>query len=260
MSMLRKCRSLKLKLFSLIIVNKEYYNLLNFEDPEVKYLWIDSYCHPFYPVNTFHENKWAFDCNINNENVMLDSLSAYAVFKFLVDSNFIYSLEEIKIIWTSAIDSFEKDFNNLLSEFKRTESKTIKLKINWIHHNLPNFQINNLERTLKYYECGSYNGLVYKRLREIVDNNRAADKINSKEVDDAIHKWMIEERMYTDKIHSFLKTVLCNYNINYIFNLRRYINEWYHLAYFDSVEGNIYDGVFTLFAVKFDFIGNIAEE
>ena len=48
------------------------------------------------------------------------------------------------------VDSFENDFNYLLSEFKRTESKTIKLKINWIHHNLPNLQINNLERTLEY--------------------------------------------------------------------------------------------------------------
>ena len=101
MSMLRKCHSLKLKLFSLIIVNKEYYNLLNFEEPEVKYLWIDSYCYPFYPVNTFHENKWAFDWNINNENVMSDSLSAYAVFKFLVNSNFIYSLEEIKVPYST---------------------------------------------------------------------------------------------------------------------------------------------------------------
>ena len=108
-----------------------------------------------------------------------------------------------------------------------------------------------------YYEWGSYNGFPYKILREVVDNNRAADKIKIKEVNDIIHKWMIEERMYTDKMHGFLGTVLCNYNISYTFNLRSYINEWYHLAYFDSIEGCIYDGVFTLFAEKIDSIGNI---
>ena len=61
MSMLRRSYSIKLKIFPLIIVNKEYYKLLKFDDPQIKFLDIDWYLYPYYPVNNFKGSWWLFD-------------------------------------------------------------------------------------------------------------------------------------------------------------------------------------------------------
>ena len=132
--------------------------MLDFEDPQVRFLQIDTFIYPYYPVNTLNDYGWILDKNYESiKESEKFSLPAYAIFKFLINTKFIYSLEEIKIIMPSEKDSFEDDLNNMIDSFKASSSTPIKLKKIKVCHNLPNLQIINLERTLNYYEFGSYN-------------------------------------------------------------------------------------------------------
>ena len=129
MSIFKNANSLKIKIFPLLIISQQYYEILDFKKPKLKYLLIDWYSSPYYPVNTFKDDEWLFDSILEKDERLSDiSLSAYAIFMFLVNSNFIYSLKEIKVIWASAKDSFEKDFNNLFENFKNSSKRKIKLE------------------------------------------------------------------------------------------------------------------------------------
>ena len=131
MSMLRKWNSVKCKILPLIITSKEFYDLLDFDQPKIKFLQIGSYFSPFYPVNFFHEDSWFYEEEFDDEyEIYKSSLSAYAIFKFLVNSNFIDSLEEIRIICTNCKDNFEEVLRNLILE--KFPSKAITLKVCWV--------------------------------------------------------------------------------------------------------------------------------
>ena len=60
MSILRKSRSLRVIIQSLVITNKEYYELFDFKDPQIKYLTIQWDLFP-YPINKFQNNGWALE-------------------------------------------------------------------------------------------------------------------------------------------------------------------------------------------------------
>ena len=152
MSILRKSKSLKIKIFSLILTLKEYYDMLDFKNPKVKFIYIDWYMFPFYPVNNFKNNGWKFDSkwesNFYREGL---SLSAYAIFMFLVNSNFIYSLEEIRIGLDWARDNFEIDLNELIHEFKESSLRPINIKVTNVCFKHPNLQILSIKKTIDYY-------------------------------------------------------------------------------------------------------------
>ena len=198
MSLFRKAYSLKIKIFSLIIISKDFYKLLDFWDPKVKYLLIDWYSSPFYPVNSFENDGWIFDSSLeDNKEIDELSLSAYAVFKFLVNSNFIYTLKEIKVIWTSAKDNFEIDFNFLLEEFRKLSPEPVNLKVN-VCHNLPNLYIYNFKEDLKYYEYSIRNVLLYGQIYEKVIFSKANDEKNESKADEFIFQLLSEEKEYNN--------------------------------------------------------------
>ena len=50
------------------------------------------------PINKFASNKWTFNEYLEDKELIEEiSLSAYALFKFLLYTNLIYSVEEIEI-------------------------------------------------------------------------------------------------------------------------------------------------------------------
>ena len=116
MSLLKDSYSLDVNIFPLMIVNKKCYDLLNFNDCKIKFLRINSRSY-LYPVNWFEGNGWIFQKYKENNK---ESLSAIAIFNFLIYSNFIYSLQELQIRLWSKDDNFEDDFNDLLAEFYKT--------------------------------------------------------------------------------------------------------------------------------------------
>ena len=96
-SILRSSKSLKINIYSPILVSEEFYKLFDFSNPEVKYLSIELH-NSLTPVNKFEDNKWIFNEYLDDKKLIEEiSLSAYVLFKFLLYSNFIYSVEEIKI-------------------------------------------------------------------------------------------------------------------------------------------------------------------
>ena len=118
MSLLRNCSSINMQIRPMIIINKEYYDLFNFKNPQIKFLWISWYDSNLYPVNNFWDDCWSFNWSWEDSKENWEfTPSAYAVFKFLVNSNFIYSLKEIKINWCSFQENFSKDLNELLRIF-----------------------------------------------------------------------------------------------------------------------------------------------
>ena len=251
MSMLRRSYSIKLKIFPLIIVNKEYYKLLKFDDPQIKFLDIDWYLYPYYPVNNFKESWWLFDKNIeNNEWNESISLSAYAVFKFLVHSNFIYSLEEIRVKVSSAQDTFKYDFNLLLDDFKIYSTRQINLKLSTVWYTLPWIQTHDLKGTIEYFSFNINTVNSYNKIIEILYNDESTDSVQNKDYGSIVYKWMSEDKTYTDEIHKMLNDILLKLNFQYNFHLRPFVDEWYHLATFDFYEENLYNLTFTVFIKK----------
>ena len=96
-STLRNSKSLKINILSPILVSEEFYELFDFSNLQIKYLSIewDIFLNP---INIFANNKWIFNEDLEDKELIEEiSLSAYALFKFLLYTNLIYSVEEIEI-------------------------------------------------------------------------------------------------------------------------------------------------------------------
>ena len=96
-SILRSSKSLKIKFYSPILVSEEFYELFDFDNPQIKYLSIewDIFLNP---INIFANDRWKFNEDQEDKELIEEiSLSAYALFKFLLYTNLIYSVEEIEI-------------------------------------------------------------------------------------------------------------------------------------------------------------------
>ena len=96
-SILQRSKSLKININSPILVSNEFYKLFDFSNPQVKYLSIE-WGISIYSVNKFVNNKWTFNEDLEDKELIEDiSLSAYAIFKFLLYTNLIDSFDEIEI-------------------------------------------------------------------------------------------------------------------------------------------------------------------
>ena len=96
-SILRSSKSLKINIYSPILVSEEFYELFDFDNPQIKYLSIE-WDILLNPINNFAINKWTFNEDLEDKELIEEiSLSAYAIFKFLLYTNLIYSVEEIEI-------------------------------------------------------------------------------------------------------------------------------------------------------------------
>ena len=96
-SILRSSKSLKINIYSPILVSEEFYKLFDFDNPQIKYLSIEWGIF-IDPINKFAKDKWTFNEDLEDKELIKEiSLSAYALFKFLLHTNLIYSVEVIEI-------------------------------------------------------------------------------------------------------------------------------------------------------------------
>ena len=227
--------------------------MLPFDDPKIKYLtiiWSDS---NYYPVNKFQDDGWIFNKYLeDNELINSVSLSAYAIFKFLVYSKFIYSLKEIRIVWNSSNQSMLKD---ILELFRNRKDKNVVpnfflIKVVWKY---PNINILHFEKDVKYTHFNRYYRLKYEDAYNEIINSKIYDNMSFNDVNNLIYKVMNEGDSIKE-IHSLIYSILTKLG-HHQDNLFLYAtNEWYFSAVFYSYKDTIYDWTVTLYKSKLDNI------
>ena len=141
-----------------------------------------------YPVNKFAKDCWSFDQRIDADlQIQNISLQAYAIFKFLIYTNFIYSLKEIQIVWSSCDDRFEKDLLELLEKHRDLNKKLIRLKVS-VKCFYPNVKIINHTEDLKCVSYSYPHYHSYNELYEKVTNSKAFDSLPLNQLNDFIFK------------------------------------------------------------------------
>ena len=256
MSLLKNSYSLDVYIKSLIIVNKDYYDRLNFEDSQIKFLRIYWDEFNLYPINWFEGDGWVFqEYKENNKG----SLSAYALFKFLIYSNFIYSLQELQICLYSKEDNFENDINDLLTTFRKSNPKLINIKIfvSYIHSNL---FISNPKIDLEYLLYSNPEYLPYEKLYDLVINSTVYDTIPSNRLDRFIYKLTHEDEQYTGEIEKLIKDLLEKRGIQRSkYNYLEIINKWYFSANFDFIENDVFNWSISVYYSKINKIQEIKD-
>ena len=72
-----------------------------------------------YPINKFANNKWTFNEDLEDKELIEEiSLSAYALFKFLLYTNLIYSVEEIEINGVFFIEKIKDKLDYQLNKWR----------------------------------------------------------------------------------------------------------------------------------------------
>ena len=101
-----------------MLVSEEFYELFDFGNPQIKYLSIE-WGISLYPVNIFKNNKWAFKEELEDKELIEEiSIFAYALFKFLLFTNLIYSVEEIEINGDFFTEIIKVKFNILINKWR----------------------------------------------------------------------------------------------------------------------------------------------
>ena len=257
MSLLKNSYSLDVYIDPLIIVSKEYYDLLNFEDSQIKFLRIEWKPSNLYPVNWFEGNGWAFqEYKENNEG----SLSAYALFKFLVYSNFIYSLQELHIRLCSKEDSFENDINNLLAAFRKSTPKLINIKI-FVSYIYLNLLISNSKLDLEYLlYTNPPHSQSYDELYDLVAKSTVYDTLPSNRLDRFIYKLTHEDEQYTREIQILINDLLEKRGIKW--RDRYYLDileKWYFSANFDFIDNNVFNWSISVYYSKISKIQEVKD-
>ena len=117
-SMLRSSKSLKINIYSPILVSEKFYELFDFDNPQIKYLSIE-WDILLNPINKFKGNEWTFNEDLEDKELIEEiSLSAYALFKFLLFTNLIYSVEEIEINWKFLTEKIIDKLNYKINKWR----------------------------------------------------------------------------------------------------------------------------------------------
>ena len=238
------------------VVNKEYYDLLNFKDSQIKFLSIYWDKSNLYPVNWFEGDGWAFQkYKENNEG----SLSAFALFKFLVYSNFIYSLQELQILLYSKEDNFENDINDLLTVFRKSSLKLINIKI-FVSYIYPNLLIFNPKLDLEYISYHPPDVQTYEMLYDLVAKSTVYDTLPSNRLDRFIYNLTHEDKQYTDEINILINYLLGKRGIQrenrYYLNI---INKWYFSANFDFIDNDVFNWSISVYYLKISKIQEVKD-
>ena len=237
-------------------ISKEYYDLLNFEDSQIKFLRISWRISNLYPVNWFEGDGWVFqEYKENNKG----SLSAYALFKFLVYSNFIYSLQELQIELYSKEDNLENDINVLLTAFRKTSPKLINIKI-FVLYIYPNLLISNAKLDLEYITYHHPEYQTYDELYDLVAKSTVYDTLPSNRLDRFIYKLTHEDEQYTREINRLIDDLLEKRGIQ----RRKYyyldiINKWYFSANFDYIDNDVFNWSISVYYSKINKIQEIKD-
>ena len=204
-----------------------------------------------YPVNWFEGDGWVFqEYKENNKG----SLSAYALFKFLIYSNFIYSLQELQIRLCSKEDNFENDINDLLAIFRISTPKQINIKI-FVSYTYPNMFISHPKLDLEYISYVTPEYQSYDQLYDLVINSTVYDTLPSKGLDRFIYKLENEDKQYTDEIEILINDLLEKRGVQ----RRKYyylgiIMKWYFLANFDFIENDVFNWSISVYNSKINKI------
>ena len=253
MSLLKNSYSLDVVIGPLIIVNKECHDILNFEDSQIKFLRIYWKQSNYYPVNWFEGDGWVFqEYKENNEG----SLSAYALFKFLVYSNFIYSLQELQIRLCSKEDNFESDINDLLAAFKKTTTKLINIKI-LVSYAYPNVLIFNPKLDLEYISYAPPEYQSYDELYDLVANSTAYDTLPSNRLDRFIYNLTHEDKQYTREIHKLLNDLLGKRGIQRREYYLDILEKWYFSTNFDFIDNDVFNWSISVYYSKISKIQEV---
>ena len=101
-----------------MIVSKEFYELFDFNDCQVKYLSIEIYS-LLSPVNKFEDDEWTFNEDLEDKELIEEiSLSAYVLFKFLLYTNLIYSVKVIEIYGESLTEIIVDKLCNEINKWR----------------------------------------------------------------------------------------------------------------------------------------------
>ena len=117
----------------------------------------------------------------------------------------------------------------------------------------------NLKEYLKYFEYFSSNTNSYYKQYDIIFNSKEADTVSTKQLKHLIYQSVTEEKCYTSKIHRLLSELLSKIDFKYDFNLRPFIDEWYHSVAFDYYNDELYDWEFILYGRKIEYIESIVK-
>ena len=182
------------------------------------------------------------------------SLSAYALFKFLVYSNFIYSLQELQITFCSNEDNFENDMNDLLATFKKTTPQLINIKI-FVTYIYPNLLISNPKLDLEYISYVYPHYQSYDELYDLVAKSTVFDTLPSNRLDRFIYNLEHEDKKYTGEIEKLIndllgKRVIQKRNYYYLY----IINKWYFSANFDFIENDVFNWSISVYYSKINKI------
>ena len=121
-SMFKKLKSLKIGMIFSIIINKNFYNLLSFENPKVEYL--ELVCNLKSWGDSFWDNRLVFSKGKGEDLFASEShWHAYCVYMLLILTRFIYSLKQLKIVTSDDNTSFSQFLNILLKDFKINSKK-----------------------------------------------------------------------------------------------------------------------------------------
>ena len=246
MSMLRKSNSIRINMTPLLIISEKLYKILDFDKPKVRYLWIDLH-RSIYPVNVFHEGEWSFDSNLENEKISKNlSLAAYALFKFLLYSNYIYSIEQIEIYWNHNEGKIEEQLKYMLGRYKQQNELPIyDVKA---YYYLPNLEILDIKTWIKYEK---HNSIEYFTNRDMLTDSDFFTKIQSKSVDKYILSSEREMFNYTFDVIGKVTALLSKlYNLPPKIYLGEFIDKTFHKVEFLSFGGIIFDCSITVFRTK----------
>ena len=105
-------------MYSPILVSEEFYELFDFSNPQIKYLSIE-WDILLYPLNKFEKFRWKFNEDLENKELIEEiSLSSYTLFKFLLYTNLIYSVELIEINGDFFTEKIKARLNNQLDKWR----------------------------------------------------------------------------------------------------------------------------------------------
>ena len=172
-------------------------------------------------------------------------------------SNFIYSLQELKIRLYSKEDNFDHDINGLLEIFRKSTPKLINIKI-IVSYSHPNLLISNLKLDLEYILYVTPYHQSYNQLYDLVAKSKVYDTLPSNRLDRFIYKLTHEDKQYTDEIEILINDLLEKRGIQ---RENRYyleiINKWYFSANFDFIENDVFNWSISVYYSKINKIQDI---
>ena len=173
-----------------MIISKEYYELFDFSYPKIRYLSIDE--DPLKkPVNKFLNSRWLFQEDLEDAIPFKEtSLSSYALFKFLIYSNLIYSLEEIEIANQQTLNQIQRDFDYLIKIYNIHSDNQLKP----IRFRIKSTSVyKEIFKEIDYEEFASNYKFRFQDIKSDKENEYISDSISADSEEEITHEEVINQ-------------------------------------------------------------------